>query len=104
MSELIRERPDPGTPTRVLWVCPGCGQTHNLVEPRDEALETARNLLAGGVAFVALEDNAAAVMREQDLAERAATIFSRSPFFVIDIDAAHEPTRKWWDIRRYRKG
>lgn len=94
----VLERPDPTTPTRVVWACPGCGEVHTLVEPRDEALETARNLLAGGVAFVALEDNAAAIMREQDLAERARTIMSG---FIVEIGPA--PKAPWWDLRRYRK-
>lgn len=101
MTAEIKERPDPATPTRVVWACPGCGEVHTLVEPRDEALETARNLLAGGVAFVALEDNAAAIMREQDLAERARTIMSRR-LFVIDVDQP-APKLPWWDLRRYRK-
>lgn len=98
MSELT-PRPDPQTPTRVTWECPNCQTTHALVEPRDEALETARNLLAGSVAFVALEDNAAAIMREQDLAERARTIFSG---FLVEIAPASK--RPWRDVRRYRKG
>lgn len=99
----VTERPDPQTPTRVIWVCPGCGQTHTLVEPRSEAVETAWNLLAGGVAFVGLEDNAAAVMREQDQAEMAHRIFSGPVIFGIDIDSAAPVVRKWWDLRRYRK-
>lgn len=102
MSEL-KERPDPETPTRVTWECPNCRTTHSLVEPRHVALETAWDLLGGGIPCVVIEDNAAAVMREQDLAERAAAIFSRAPFFAIDIDAAAPVTRKWWDLRRYRK-
>lgn len=99
MSEL-RDRPDPHTPTRVTWECPGCRQTHVVVEPRHEAMEVAWNLLAGGIPCVVVEDNAAAVMREQDLAERAHRIFSEAPVFMVEI--GRKPP--WWDVRRYRKG
>lgn len=98
MPDVI-ERPDPQTPTRVSWTCPGCGQIHNVVEPRSEALETAWNLLALGVAAVVIEDNAAAVIRDQDLAERAAAIFAQPPAFIVKVGK-----RPWWDVRRYRKG
>lgn len=98
---VLTERPDHQTPTRVTWECPGCRAPHSIVEPRDEALEAARNLLAGGIPCVVVEDNAAAVMREQDLAERAAAIFSQAPAFIVEIGPA--PKRPWWDVRRYRK-
>lgn len=68
----MSERPDPETPTRVSWQCPGCGETHNLVETRVDAMETAWNLLGGGAGWVLLEDATVATMRDQDLAERAA--------------------------------
>lgn len=97
----VLERPDPATPTRVSWQCPGCGQTHQLLEPRDEALETARNLLAGGAPWVLVEDNAAALMREQDLAERAHRIMTEAPVFMVEIGPARKAP--WWDLRRYRK-
>lgn len=93
----VLERPDHATPTRVTWECPGCGEVHNLVEPRDEALETARNLLAGGVLAVVVEDNAAAIMREQDLAEWAGRI---QQVALVQIKRVRRP---WWDLRRYRK-
>lgn len=99
MSEL-KERPDPHTPTRVTWECPNCRTTHSLVEPRHQALETAWDLLGGGIPCVVIEDNASAVMREQDLAERAAAIFGQAPAFIVEIGAR----RPWWDVRRYRKG
>jgi hypothetical protein len=101
LTAEIKERPDPATPTRVTWECPGCGQIHHLTEPRDEALETARNLLAGGVAWTLVEDANAAVMREQDLAERAHRIMS-APGFIVEIGPARKAP--WWDVRRYRKG
>lgn len=92
---VLTERPDPHTPTRVRWQCPAHG-VHTLVVCRHEALDVARDLLEGGVDWVALEDNAAAIMREQDHAER----FTTAPLFVIDIDT---PKLPWWDVRRYRK-
>ncbi len=97
MSELT-PRPDPATPTRVVWTCPNCQTQHILTEPRDEALETARNLLAEGVTLVILEDATAAEMREADHAEH----FARLPHWVVEIPV-NNPERPWWDVRRYRK-
>lgn len=68
----VKPRPDPETPTRVTWECPGCGETHHIVERRVDAMEAAWELLGGGVALVILEDATAATMKDQDLAERAA--------------------------------
>ncbi len=78
----LTERPDPATPTRVTWECPNCRTTHSLVEPRHEALETAWDLLAGGILCVVVEDATAAELRDLDLAERAADPLARILQFI----------------------
>lgn len=92
---VLTERPDPHTKTRVRWQCPYHGP-HEAVVCRHEALEVARDLLAGGVDWVALEDDAAAIMRDQDNAER----MQQLPIFALAFDA---PKLPWWDLRRYQK-
>lgn len=72
----VTPRPDPETPTRLSWQCPGCGETHQMVETRVDAMESAWNLLGHGAGWVLLVAATAATMRDQDLAERAANPLS----------------------------
>lgn len=89
-------RPDPVTPTRISWECPGCGEVHWKVERRVDALETADDLLRAGLNCVVLEDATAAAMRDADLAERAAAMM-QPPAWVVEIVSL-------FNNQRYRKG